>query len=351
MCASRTGLYAVVLVGGQGLRLRPVTETVPKPLLPLVDRPLLTHLLDHLARHGVDTALLSSPLHESAFHGYSNARTSPPRVRILPELEALGTAGAVASAVREAGLREPFLVLNGDTATDVDVTQLIELHRARRAAATLALPTVADARPFGLVRSDPDGTIRAFSEKPKAPGGGAISAGVYVVDPVFVRDVDGGRATSLEHDVFPALIAAGESVVGRPSNAYWMDVGTLDRYLVAVGDALLGRGPCRAAPAPWVHESASVAGESVIEWSAAVCAGASVGAGARVAHSVLMPGAVVGAGANVLGSIIGPRARVGDGADVRDSILGAFAGIEGGAAVRDARVRGDDAPDASGQSS
>jgi mannose-1-phosphate guanylyltransferase len=183
MCASRTGLHAVILVGGQGLRLRPVTEAVPKPLLPLVDRPLLTHLLDHLASHGVETVILSSPHHEAVFFEYVSTRPTAPRIRIIPEPDALGTAGAVASAVRESALREPLLVLNGDTVTDVDLTRLLELHRVRRASATLALTNVEDVRPFGAVSSDPDGTVLAFSEKPAAPRGGSISAGAYVLDP------------------------------------------------------------------------------------------------------------------------------------------------------------------------
>jgi mannose-1-phosphate guanylyltransferase len=277
-------MQAVVLVGGRGLRLRPLTETVPKPLLPLVDRPLLTHLLDHLAAHGVESVLLSSPAHESVFRRYSATRTGAPRVRILPEPDALGTAGAVSSAVRTAGLDEPFLVLNGDTATDVDFTALVDLHRTRRAAATLALTSVDDARPFGLVTCEADGTVRAFSEKPDAPAAGDISAGTYVLDPSTVRDVVPEGAASIERDLFPALIAAGETVVGRRSTAYWMDVGTLERYLDAVGDALRGRGPCRAA-APWLHPSAHIAADAMLEWSVVVCDGVDIGTRTRVARS------------------------------------------------------------------
>ena len=137
--------------------------------------------------------LLSSPAHEAVFRRYAATRTGAPRVRILPEPDALGTAGAVSSAVRTAGLDEPFLVLNGDTATDVDFTALVDLHRTRRAAATLALTSVDDARPFGLVTCEADGTVRAFSEKPDAPAAGDISAGTYVLDPATVRDAAGGR--------------------------------------------------------------------------------------------------------------------------------------------------------------
>jgi mannose-1-phosphate guanylyltransferase len=193
------------------------------------------------------------------------------------------------------------------------------------------------------VSSDPDGTVLAFSEKPAAPRGGSISAGAYVLDPESVRDVGPGHTASIEQDVFPALIAAGKTVVGRPSNAYWMDIGTLERYLAAVGDGLLGRGPCRVAAAPWVHRSAVVGPGSALERSVVVCAGAVVGAKARVERSVLMAGAVVGNGARIHGSIVGPRARVGDDADVRDSILGAFSEIEDGHAVHDVRVRKDEA--------
>jgi mannose-1-phosphate guanylyltransferase len=209
---------------------------------------------------------------------------------------------------------------------------------------------VDDARPFGLVTCEADGTVRAFSEKPDAPAAGDISAGTYVLDPSTVRDVVPEGAASIERDLFPALIAAGETVVGRRSTAYWMDVGTLERYLDAVGDALRGRGPCRAA-APWLHPSAHIAADAMLEWSVVVCDGVDIGTRTRVARSVLMDQAAVGAAASVRGSIVGPHAIVGDGADVSDSILGEGAEIEAGVVVRDARVSRDGAAGGSRHSS
>ena len=169
-------MKAIVLVGGKGSRLRPLTETIPKPLLPLVDRPLLDQLIDHLAAHGIDEVLLSSPEHEGAFRRYVATRDRRPCVRLLPEPAPLGTAGALANAVRALGLDEPFVAMNGDTPTDVDVTQLVHLHRSRGAAASLALTRVADAQPFGLVEYDSGGNVVAFREKPESPTSGVSLA-------------------------------------------------------------------------------------------------------------------------------------------------------------------------------
>ena len=175
-------MKAVVLVGGEGTRLRPLTETVPKPLLPLVDRPILEHVLDHLVAHGVAEVVMSSPYLEETFHPFLEARGGRPAVTWVTEREPLGTGGAIVSVLDRLG-DEPFLALNGDILTDLDLTAMLERHRSRGAAVTIALHRVEDARAFGLVATDPTGRVTEFREKPPDPIPGDINAGTYVLDP------------------------------------------------------------------------------------------------------------------------------------------------------------------------
>ena len=159
-------MKAVVLVGGEGTRLRPLTETMPKPLLPLMDRRSLDHVLDHLARHGVHEVVLSSPYLESTFHPFIESRGSEPRITWITETEPLGTGGAIVNALDHLD-DEPFFALNGDILTDLDLTAMRTFHAEDAAAVTIALHHVEDARAFGLVATEPDGRVLAFREKPE----------------------------------------------------------------------------------------------------------------------------------------------------------------------------------------
>ena len=152
-------MKAVVLVGGEGTRLRPITETMPKPLVPLMDRPSLDHVLDHLARHGVHEVVLSSSYLESLFHAFIEGRHGDPKITWITEEEPLGTGGAIVNALEHIDPDQPFLALNGDILTDLDLTAMRDFHRDRGAIATIALTHVEDARPFGLVPTEPDGRV------------------------------------------------------------------------------------------------------------------------------------------------------------------------------------------------
>jgi mannose-1-phosphate guanylyltransferase len=315
-------MKAVVLVGGEGTRLRPLTETTPKPLIPLVDRPGLDHVLDHVARHGVHEVVLSSPYLERTFEPFIASRHGDPAITWITETEPLGTGGAIVHALDELG-GEPFLALNGDILTDLDLTAMLAAHRARGAAVTIALHRVDDARAFGLVERDGDGRVLAFREKPDDAIGGEINAGTYVIEPRVLRRWTADRAISIEREIFPAVIRSGEPVFGFVGDAYWIDLGTPEKYLAAHRDLLEGRVHGVTYPAPWVHPTADVdPGARVGRW-AAIGAEARVGAGAEVDDAVLHPGSVVGAGAVVRATIVGAGARVGEGSTVLRSVLGA----------------------------
>ena len=222
-------MKAVVLVGGEGTRLRPITETLPKPLVPLVDRPSLDHVLDHLAGHGVHEVVLSSAYLEETFHAFIQARRGDPSITWIAETEPLGTGGAIVNALEALDTDEPFFALNGDILTDLDLTEMLARHRDRGATATIACTHVEDARPYGLVPMDADGGVLEFREKPAELVPGDINAGTYVLEPVALEGWTRGENVSIERQIFPALIADGRPLAGFVSDAYWMDSGRRGR--------------------------------------------------------------------------------------------------------------------------
>jgi mannose-1-phosphate guanylyltransferase len=329
-------MRAVVLVGGEGTRMRPLTETIPKPLIPLVDRPFLDHVLDHLTANGVHEVLLSSPYLESAFEAFLAARHGEPLASWFTETQPLGTGGAVANAVRD--LQETLLVLNGDILTDLDLMALVRSHRERGAAVSITLAPVEDARPFGLVATDGTGRVEEFREKPSELVPGWINAGTYVIDARVLQEVPVGVPVSIEREVFPNLIARGLPVFGYRSRDYWMDLGTPQKYLRATFDALEGRIHGLSYPAPFVDPSAEVSLRSQLGRWVVVGPGAVVEEGAEVEDSVLLAGARVGASARVRDSILGPGSRVGSGATVDGAVLAELARVPVGAVSTGARV-------------
>ena len=329
-------MKAIVLVGGEGTRLRPLTETVPKPLLPVLDRPFLDHVLDHLADHGVDEVVASSSYLEQTFSPFLETRRGPPRVVWITEDRPLGTGGAIVNAL--AHVDDTFLVLNGDIFTDLDLGALVSFHRANGAAATIALHHVEDARPFGLVATEDDGRVLEFREKPAELVPGEINAGTYVLEPDALRAWEPNRMTSVEREIFPRLIAEGRPVYGSPSDAYWIDLGTPERYLQLHFDLLEGKVGGGTAPSPHVAADAQVDARARLGRRVVVGPGCAVGAEARIEDSVVHAGASVAASATVVGSIVGTMAHVGVGARVEGCVLGEGASVPDGERLREARL-------------
>lgn len=347
-------MRAVVLVGGQGTRLRPLTFTTPKQMLRVVEVPMIERVLTHLAAYGIEGAVLSMGYRPDAFlSAFPDDRCAGVALTYAVEPEPLDTAGAIRFAATHGGIDDTFLVVNGDVLTDLDLGTVVELHQSRGAEATVALTPVDDPSAFGVVPTDGDGRVLAFIEKPprdEAPTN-LINAGTYVLDPTVLDRIPAGRPVSIEREVFPELVAA-RTLFALASDAYWIDAGTPRTYLQAQLDLLDGRRP--GPPAPGVGERAPgvwTLGAAVIDGAlepptlvgdaafvghgarvhrSVVGAGARVLKGATVVDSVLLPGAVVQAGALVEGSIVGERSVVGEGACVRDlTVLGD--GIEVGA--------------------
>jgi mannose-1-phosphate guanylyltransferase len=329
---------AVVLVGGEGRRLRPLTDTRPKPMMALVDRPFVAHQIDLLRRYGIDDVIFSCGYRPDALRAHFGDRSPDGvRFRYVVDPEPLGTAGAVKNA--EEFLDDAaFLVLNGDILTDLDLTAMLAFHRERGASVTISLTHVEDARPFGLVPTDADGRVFEFLEKPDAPVPGDVNAGTYVLDPSVLHGFARGENLSIERQIFPAVIADGRPVYGFGSPAYWMDLGTPEKYLQGHFDIFEGKVGGLSYPSPWVHETARIDLRSHLGRWVAAGAGVEVAEGAQIDDAVLLPGAHIGAGARVIATIAGPNAQVGAGATVAGCVLGEGAAVPDGAVLRDQKV-------------
>jgi mannose-1-phosphate guanylyltransferase len=346
---------AVVLVGGEGTRLRPLTRTTPKQLLPVAGVPMLERLLAWLAGSGVDEVVLSLGYRPDAFsRAYPAGHWEGVRLSYAVEPEPLDTAGAVRFAAEHAGLDERFLVLNGDVLTDLDLAALVDFHARRQAAATITLTPVDDPSRFGVVPTDDRGRVLDFIEKP--PPGQAptnyVNAGTYVLEPEVLEQIPVGRRVSIEREVFPGLADDGR-LYGWASDAYWLDMGTPEAYLRAQDDLL--RGVRSGPPAPgaaiagegwWAMGDPEVARRSVAGGvmgpGTLVGEGVRVGPGARVIGSSLGTDASVAGDAHVEGSVVMAGAVVGAGATVERSIVGCRSHIGAGAVVAGVSVIGDD---------
>src|SRR3954447_19823791 len=244
-------MQALVLVGGEGTRLRPLTNTIPKPVVPLAGRPFLSYMVDWLAGHGVEEIVFACGFMPDALRDvFGDGAPGGPRLRYVAEPEALGTAGAIKFSAGE--LDERFLALNGDVLTDLDLTALIRAHEKRGATATLGLYPVDDPSSYGLVRRDDGDAIAEFLEKPEDGGSdqaeAEVNAGIYMLERSLLDEIPGGRAVSIEREVFPRLV--GNGLYGLRLEGYWMDIGTPQRYLQASWDILEARVKTSVDPPP-----------------------------------------------------------------------------------------------------
>lgn len=312
-------MQALVLVGGFGTRLRPLTLNTPKQMLPIVGKPMIEHVVEHLAAHGVTEVVLSLGFAPEAFQeAYPDGMCAGLPLHYAIEPEPLDTAGAVRFAALDAGINDTFLVLNGDVLTGLDVSALVERHQGFSAQATLHLTPVDDPSRYGVVPTDADGRVLGFVEKP-APGTAPtnwINAGTYVFEPTVLDHIAADRRVSVEREVFPAMAQAG-SLFAWESDDYWIDTGTPETYLQAQLDFLDGhRGPAHCG----LDETAVIKGTVERSEIGPNCV---VETGAVVRNSVLLAGAHITAGARVEDAIIGWGATVGEGATVRNlSVVG-----------------------------
>jgi len=341
-------MQAVILVGGEGTRLRPLTSTVPKPVVPLVDRPFIAYMLEWLKRHGVDDVIMSCGFLATAVRNVlGDGSGYGIRLRFVEEPDPRGTAGALKYA--EELLDERFLMLNGDVLTDIDLTGQIAQHESTGAVATLALVPVDDPSAYGLVRLHDDRSVREFVEKPAADqiDTNLISAGAYVLERSILDLIPPDENVSIERQIWPRLV--GRGLYAFPDDAYWLDIGTPQRYLQGTFDIIegkvdtavrdrLGAGYLavdpgadmggRVVPPAVVEARASVAASAQVGPLVVLGSGVRVGAGSTVERSVVMQGAEVGARCVLRDCIVAAGARIGDGTQVTGgAVLGEGATI------------------------
>lgn len=338
-------LSAVILVGGLGTRLRPLTDRTRKDMLPLVDRPQLAYTFEHLRRFGVTRAVISCGYLPTQIQEHFGDRYGDLRLEYKIEDEPLGTGGAIRFAAE--GIDEPFFALNGDSLRETDLDALVAFHRERECRATILLTPVDDPSRYGLVRVAADGRVVSFLEKPRPEeiDTDLINAGLYVLEPDVLDLIPAGRAVSIEREVFPQLVEE-QAVYGVALPGYWLDIGTPEAYLQAHRDVLernfvtevgdrLGSDytlvaddaqtspEARLVPPVFVGRGARIGPGTRIGSLAVIGAGAVIGKDVSIESSVIGAGAVIGPRTSVSGSVIGERAELGADCDVRGlSVVG-----------------------------
>ncbi len=318
-------MQALILAGGEGTRLRPLTSTVPKPVVPLVDRPFMAYMLEWLKRHGVDDVVMSCGFLASGVRNVlGDGSAYRIRLRYVEEPQPMGTGGALKFC--ESLLDDRFLMLNGDVLTDMDITAQLEQHERTGAVGTLALTPVEDPSNYGLVRLQDDLTVRGFVEKPSPDqiDTNRISAGCYVLERSVLDLLEEGKPASIERDVFPRLV--GNGLYGHNVSGYWMDIGTPERYLEGTFDILEGtvESEVRTGVADDVESAGRVIDPALvmrgcrlgagtrIGGRVVIEAGVTVGERTHIERSVVLRGADIGADCVIRGAIIGAGVHVGD---------------------------------------
>jgi mannose-1-phosphate guanylyltransferase len=317
---------AVVLVGGKGTRLRPLTLSAPKPMLPTAGVPFLAHLLSRIHQAGVRRVVLgTSYLPETFSDHFGDGARMGLEIEYVVEHQPLGTGGGIRNVLKY--LTAPdVLVFNGDVLCGTDLTAVVDTHRRTNADATLHLVRVQDPRAFGCVPTDDDGRVTAFLEKTEDPPTDQINAGCYVFRRDVIESVPEGRPVSVERETFPGLLASGARMSGHVDVAYWRDMGTPLDLVKGSADLVRGVAPSAALPGPTgehllmdgalVHPTARVFGGTTVGRNV------TIGKGARVEGSMLFDGAVVADEARVISSVVGHDARVDRGAVVHETVVG-----------------------------
>lgn len=319
-------MEGVVLVGGQGTRLRPLTLTTPKPMLAVAGVPFLTHQLLRLRAAGVDHVVLATSYRAEVFAAHFGDGTSLGlQLDYVTETEPLGTGGGIrnASAALRGRPDDAVVVLNGDVLSGHDIAKQVAVHDRTDADLTLHLVVVDDPRAFGCVPTDGAGRVTAFLEKMPDPVTDQINAGCYVMRRRVIDGIPAGRVVSVERETFPDLLAGGANVQGYVDSAYWLDVGNPAALVRASADVVTG-----AAPSPAVEHTGASLVDATARCDGAATGGTAIGpgaiveAGATVDASIVGPGVVVEAGATVVRSAIGAGARIGARARVIDGVVG-----------------------------
>lgn len=318
-------MQALILAGGEGTRLRPLTIYTPKPVVPIVNRPFLYYQIELLKRAGIKEITLSLSYQPNKIADvFGDGDETGVRIYYTVEASPLGTAGAYKNAREH--LTQTTVVFNGDILTDIDISAVVAYHREKKAAATIVLTPVENPTAYGLVETEADGRVRRFLEKPKPEEitCNTINAGIYVLEPHILDYIPAEEKFSFEYQLFPALLANNESFYAFTMSSYWIDIGTPQRYLQANDDLINGRIKSfdaerkvfQPAGPPGECEPIKIDARSVID---STC---SIKPGVEIVNSVLGANCVIDERAKVENSVVLAGARIGKATEIRNSIIG-----------------------------
>lgn len=342
-------MKAIILVGGEGTRLRPLTCQTPKAMVPVLNRPFLEHVVEHLRKHSVDTIILTlCYLPEPIQSYFGDGSRFGVKMVYIEEKVALGTAGAVKNA--EFLFDSPFFVLNGDVFTDLNCTRMLEVHRKNKAAATIALTPVEDVTMFGVVETAEGDRIRKFIEKPKINevSTNMINAGTYILEPSVLHNIPANTHFSFERQLFPLLLRKGERLFGFPSPAYWIDIGKPDKYMelnyhLLTQEMIEKEQPGDRKPPVQVGKNTSIDPRSVIEGPVVIGDGCSIQEGVLIkGPSVMGNGCRIGPGAKLRGVIVWNNVTIGKNANLENCIVASNCLVNDNCCIGEGCVVGDD---------
>ncbi len=340
-------MKAVILVGGQGMRLRPLTCTTPKPMLPLANVPFLEYVIKLLKGHGISEIILSTSYLPEVFEKHLSQRMLDTEITYVTEEKPLGTCGAVKNV--EHLLDTAFIVFNGDILTNLNISQLIEYHKAKKAKATLTLTSVEDPTAYGLVPLDTTGHVLEFLEKPSwdEVTTDLVNAGTYVLEPEVLKYAPEGENYSFERGLFPTLLEKGESVFGFPSSAYWLDIGTPQKYLRAHHDILEGKIPLEfegeeIKPRVWIGKGTEISPKATVFGPTIIGDNCRIRDHAAVfGHTAIGDNCEVREGARLEGCVLYDGCLIEEAAVIRNSILGKELALGKKVHVEEVAVLGD----------
>lgn len=344
MPQAKEPMKAVILVGGEGTRLRPLTYTTVKAMVPVLNRPFIEYVIKHLGNHNINEIILAMGYRPDSIRDYFD-EADKLNVGLVYSIEnsLLGTAGAVKNAERYINANGSFFVFNGDIFTDINLTDMLNFHKQKNAKVTIALTPVDDPTQFGVIETDNQQRVTRFVEKPSRQEvtSNLINAGTYILEPEIMDAIPQGKRYMFEHDVFPKLLAEGEPVYGYPANAYWMDMGTPEKYLRLSQDLLLGKcslihsqpEDIHVAKRSSIHPHARLTGPLMIDENCTISSDVQI-----KGPSVIGPECKINASAMIECSILWQNVSVGKNAVIKNSIIANDSHIENNTHIENAVI-------------
>jgi mannose-1-phosphate guanylyltransferase len=317
-------MKALILIGGFGTRLEPLTLTTPKAMVPVLNIPFLEMLIERLKHYGIGEVVLSmGHLHDSILAYFNNGSRFGIRIYYAVEDRPLGTGGGIKNAASY--LDDTFLVINGDVFTDIDIEQMYTFHQARHALSTIALIPVTDPPQYGVIEPNPEGRVLKFLEKPSPQmiTSNMINAGLIIMEPHILDYIPANQKYSYERDLFPALLEAGQAIFGYASSAYWIDIGTPQKYFQLHDDLVTGKSNQGLTSTPIViDQHTTVGSDAKLNGTVVIGPNCCIGSGAQISNSIIWQGVSIGEHSIIDSAIIANDCIIGDSCRIHKTIIG-----------------------------